>query len=190
MREYSKKEFLFIEGDVPRYLFLLKSGRVKLVKTNEYGKEFIIDNRVPGQFFGYTALLSTLEYSFAAVALEPCAVTLIPKKDFMNLLYADRDVAVQLIKLLTNNVVEKEEQMLHLAFSSVRKRMANVLLQLAHKNPDQTIHILRDDLAGMVGTARESVVRLLSEFKKDGYIVVEAGGIKIVDAQQLRDIPG
>lgn len=188
-RTYKKKEYLFLEGDAPRYLYLVKSGQVKLVKTNNYGKEYIIDTCGNGSFIGYTALIGDNDYSFTAVALETTEVSLIPKKDFIDLLYADRDVAVQLIKTLTHNVVEKEDQLLQLAYSSVRKRVANALLQIADKQTDNTIHVLRDDLAGMVGTARESVIRLLTEFKQDGGIEIVNGKITILNRNYLSSLP-
>ncbi|MFK7937277.1 MAG: response regulator [Saprospiraceae bacterium] len=188
-KHLKKKEFLFQEGTYPRFLYYVRSGQIKLIKTSDYGKEYIVETCSAGSFIGYTASIGQQPYSFAAVALEPSVVTLIPKDEFLRLLYSDRDVAVQLIRVLSKNVVAKEEQLLQLAYSSVRKRVANALLALNEKQSATSIHILRDDLAGMVGTARETVIRLLSEFKSDGYIEVENGLITIIKADKLAGMP-
>jgi CRP-like cAMP-binding protein len=90
--------------------------------------------------------------------------------------------------MIANDVAEKEEQLLNLAYNSVRKRVADALL-LLHNEDDQAIHILRDDLARIVGTAKESVIRMLTEFKEDGYISIKNSLITVIDLEGLKDIP-
>ena len=191
-RDYSKKEMLFYEGDYPRYFYLLQSGQIKLYKTNEYGKELIIKTIQPGEFFGYTALIENNNYAFSASAVEKSTLVLVPREDFTDLLYANRDVSASFIRLLANNVTEKESQLLSLAYDSVRKRTAEALLKVYQeqgKKPE--ISILREDLARMVGTAKESVIRVLTEFKNDEYIEIKGGGlITVLDSKKLEMIPG
>ncbi len=185
---YKKRETLFEEGDFPRYLFFIKSGKVKVFKTNEDGKEYIINIYRPGEFVGYVDLIKGNEYSESASALEDTEASLVPKDDFQKLLYRNRDVSSQLIKMLANNIAEKEEQLLQLAYNSVRKRVADAILQLSEKEAKQDIQILRDDLARIVGTAKESVIRMLTEFKEDGYIEIVDGAIHIVDRERLENM--
>ncbi len=189
-RIYKRREFLFEEGDYPRYLFFIKSGKVKLFKTNEDGKEYIINIYGAGEFLGYLALIKDEEYTESASALEETEVALVPKDDFAQLINANRDVSSQLIKMLASNIEEKEQQLLNLAYNSVRKRVADAVLYLSDKEHEGDIHILRDDLARIVGTAKESVIRMLTEFKEDGYIEVVDGAIKVKNREKLKNLPG
>ena len=185
------KTSLFMEGDYPRYLYFVLSGKIKLYKMSDYGKEHIIDIRTEGSFIGYTALINNQNYNFSATSIEDSTLSLIPRLDFMKLLYSNRDVSAQLIKMLAGNVTKKEEQLLNLAYNSVRKRVANAILELHQSyNEQEEIPLLRKDLAGMVGTARESVVRVLSEFKDEGLISLQYGAISVLDAKKLESVPG
>ena len=91
--------------------------------------------------------------------------------------------------MLANNIAEKEEQLLQLAYNSVRKRVADAVLLLAEKEGRDEINVLRDDLARIVGTAKESVIRMLTEFKQDGYIDITDGMITIRDKKKLMNMP-
>ncbi len=189
-KNLKKREMLFEEGDYPRYIYFVKGGNVKVFKTNEDGKEYIITIAGPGDFLGYVDLIKESRHTESAAALEEAEVSLIPKEDFIALLYANRDVSSQLIKMLANNIAEKEEQLLHLAYNSVRKRVADAVLLLAEKTDSGDINILRDDLARIVGTAKESVIRMLTEFKEDGYIDIKDGIIVVKNRDKLRNMPG
>lgn len=190
IKSYKKRELVFEEGDFPRYLYLVNSGTIKLFKTNEYGKEYIINICKPGDFFGYVDLIKDDMHSESAAAIENTEISLVPKEDFFKLLHGDRDVTSQLIKMLANNITEQEEQLLHLAYNSVRKRVADAVIYLSEKEGKTEISILRDDLARIVGTAKESVIRMLTEFKQDGYIDIVDGVIHIKDQQKLENMPG
>jgi CRP-like cAMP-binding protein len=188
VKHYKRRDLIFEEGDYPRYLYFVKSGKAKVFKTNEDGKEYIIEICKEGDFFGYLDLLKEEKYTESAAAMEETEISLIPKEDFSKLLNANRDVASQMIKMLASNVTAKEEQLLNLAYNSVRRRVADAILLLHEKQGEGNISILRDDLARIVGTAKESVIRMLTEFKEDGYIEVIDGAIKIVDPEGLRNM--
>jgi len=190
IKTFKRRELIFEEGDYPRYLYFLKSGKVKVFKTNEDGKDYIISVNAQGDFVGYVDLIKDSKYTESAAALEDTEVSLIPKEDFQALLHANRDVASQLIKMLANNVSEKEEQLLHLAYNSVRKRVADAILLLHDKEGKGEISILRDDLARIVGTAKESVIRMLTEFKEDGYIDITDGIITVKNRHKLQHLIG
>ena len=188
-----KKGIVFEEGDYPRNLYYIKSGKIKVYKTNEHGKEFIIHVLGEGAFFGYVNLITNTDYSESASALEPTEITLVPKEDFTQLLYVNQDVSAQFIRLLANNIAEKEQQLLNLAYDTVRKRVADALLKITEDHSStasKEIKILRDDLARIVGTAKESVIRMLAEFKEDGYIQISNGKIQVTDRPALEKVPG
>ncbi len=189
-QELNRKALLFSEGDFPRYLYFVNSGKMKLFKTNDYGKEYIISISNPGDFFGYTALIKNETYNFSVMAMEDSSVSMIPKEDFLKLLQANRDVSSRFIKMLSDNIAQKEEQLLQLAYDSIRKRVADALLLLKAKEDKPMLHILREDLARMVGTAKESVIRMLTEFKNEGLIDIQGGDIKIIDERKLKNMPG
>ncbi|MEM6316085.1 MAG: response regulator [Bacteroidota bacterium] len=190
IKTYRAKAPIFYEGDRPKYLYFLKKGKVKLIKTASKGKELIISILHEGSFLGYTALMAETVYTYGAVSMDNnTELSLIPKEDFFQLLFANRDVSSQLIKMLANNVITKEEQLLNLAYSSVRKRVANAVLSLYEQrvtDSNQPITILREDLARIVGTAKESVIRMLTDFKMEGYIGIEDGLITVLDVGKLR----
>jgi CRP-like cAMP-binding protein len=188
-REYSKKSEIFRKGDLPNYLFLVLSGKIKEYKTNEEGKELITGIYGQGDFFGYEALLENSEYHESASAIENSNLALIPKKDFFSLIYSNRDVANKFIELLSNKISEKEERLLNLAYNSVRQRTAESLLTLFEKYDHKPeINISRDDLAHMVGTATESVIRVLSDFKDENVIEIHSGKIRINHPDKLSQI--
>lgn len=189
-KAFKRREVLFEEGDYPRYLYFVNYGKIKVFKTNDDGKEYIVNICKEGDFFGHVDLIKNSRYSESAAALEESAVSLIPKEDFLTLLNANRDVASQLIKMLADNISEKEEQLLHLAYNSVRKRVADAVILLNQKADKPEINILRDDLARIVGTAKESVIRMLTEFKEDAYIDIVNGTIIVKDENKLKNLIG
>lgn len=191
LRPFSRKENIFAEGDYPRYLYLVESGKVKLYKTNDYGKEFIINYCQEGEFIGYTSLIANQKsYNFSATAMEESHLRLIPKDDFQKLLYANTHVAAQMVKLLANNVQEKEAQLMQLAYDSIRKRVADMLVTIAKKEGKNDFGILREDLAKMVGTAKESVIRTLTDFRESGHIDIRDGHIFILQLDRLEGMIG
>lgn len=192
-REYRKKDIIFREGEFPRQLYFVKSGKVKIFKTNDDGKEFITEILKEGEFFGFSDLISGKPYSESAAAMEESEITLIPKEDFFQLLFANKDVSSKLIKMLADNISEREEQLLNLAYNSIRRRVADALLVLNERfekeGKSTEISILRDDLASMVGTAKETVIRTLTDFKHEGIITIESGMITINHLDKLQTMP-
>ena len=192
-RIYKKKETIFFEGDYPNCLYFVNSGKVKTIKTDDYGKELVTDLYSSGEFLGYIPLLEEGSYHETALAIEDTELSLIPKEDFTNLITRNRDVAQRFIKLLSNNISEKEERLLRLAYGTVRERTAEALLELHEKHSDPStneIRISREDLASIVGTATESLIRTLSEFKGDELIEVDGRRLKILNQESLKKLAG
>jgi len=194
LRKYKRKENIFYEGEFPNSLYFIVNGKVKSWRMNEDGKELITGLYKAGEFLGYLSLLSEESYTESATTLDDTEVAIIPKADFMTLLSSDRDVAYRFIKLLADDVHEKEEKLLSLAYSSVRARVAEALLHLRDRYQDSnktgafSMNISRDDLAGMVGTATESLIRTLSEFKQEHLIEVSGREITVMNPAGLERV--
>ncbi len=188
VRHYRKKDPIFQEGDVPRWLFHIEKGSVKLYKTNDDGRELILRIAGPGEFLGYLALLSGDRYPEGASVLEDSTIRMIPKDDFFTLVYGNRDVNARFIKLLAGHVVDQEQQLIDLAYNSVRKRVATAIVHLFDQGYRE-ISLLREDLAAIAGTAKETVIRTLTDFKTEGLIDIRDGNIVVQKPDKLREMP-
>jgi DNA-binding response OmpR family regulator len=189
---YHKKQTLYQEGKRPRFLYYLISGKVKAFKTHEDGKEYITDLYSPGDFMGYTSLIEDKNYDDSAVILEDGDIMQIPKDDFLQMIYSDINIAAKFIRIVTQNVKEKEERLLNLAYSSLRKRVAKALVDIHEKfnanNPASIIEFSREDIAQYVGTATESLIRTLSDFKSEKLIDIKSGKISIINLDKLKHL--
>lgn len=189
-RKYKKKSEIFREGDFPLYLFYIEKGKIKTYKTNEEGKELIINLHNEGDFFGYVNLMRENSYMESAAALEDCEITLIPKSEFFKLIHQNRQVSQKFIKMLSDNIKENEDQLLKLAYNSVRKRVSECLIKFFDQNEDKKtnngLKISREDLSNMAGTSIETAIRTLSDFKDEKLIEISSGKIKILDLEKLR----
>ncbi len=185
---YHKKDILFKEGEIPRKLFYILSGKVKTYRTNDFGKELITGIFKEGEFIGFNALLGEERYSESAAVLEYAQVSFISKEAFYELLHTNSDFSTLFIKMLSANIREKESRLVDLAYSSIRKRIANALLVFHQKyhSTNNKIDVLRDDLASLAGTTKESASRTLTDFKTEKLIDIDRQGmITIINKQQL-----
>lgn len=191
-RAYKKKDTLYYEGDFPNAVFLLIKGKVKTYRINDDAKEYITGLLKVGDFFGYLPIMEGRAYDECAVCLEDVEVVKIMKIDFLRLIEKNRDVASKFIKMISNDLIEREKKLLSLAYDSVRKRAANALLELKKRygaeNDDYKIDMLRTDLANMVGTASESVIRTIADFKQEGLIEMKGKEIIIKDPKGLERV--
>ncbi len=187
LRSFSTKDMVYEEGQNPRWLFYLVSGKIKSTQTNEFGKELTTTIYEPGQFLGYFPLLTDYKYVDNAVCLEPSEVRLIPKDDFKLLLFNNREVAAHFIKIMANKTNEVEQQLIEFAYSSVRRKVARALLMLMNENNE--ISASREELASAAGTAKETLIRTLSGFKSEGFVQIEKGKIIVLEKEALKDMP-
>ncbi len=190
MNHYRKKELIYMEGNYPSGMYYVQNGKVKAYKIHQHGKELIINLLKPGDFFGYTSLLEGKRYTESAQALEDADIVYISKDDFFSLIYNSREVASKFLHILTHNVTEQQEHLLQLAYSSVRKRVADALLLLQNKYQQEgqkpfSISFTREDLANIVGTATESLIRTLSDFKEEKLKEIRDGKTYIIDQDRL-----
>ena len=191
VRIYKKKDDIYKEGSYPRGIYFVSKGKVKTYQTNEVGKELITELYKEGDFFGYLSLLQDEKYSSSTTALEDSEIYMIPKGDFFSLIYNNAEVSRKFIEILSNNIRENEKQLVTLAYNSVRKRVAEALVKLSDKykrDGDQkfSMNISREDLANLVGTAAETVIRTLSDFKEEKFIEVSGGTIIILNYDKLK----
>lgn len=192
IESYSKKQTLYQEAKRPRFLYYLVKGKVKGFRTHEDGKDYITDIFSGGDFMGYSALIEDKNYDDTAVILEDAEIMQIPREDFLNMIYGDINVAAKFIRIITQNVKEKEERLLNLAYSSLRKRVARALADIHAKyntgGGNNPIEISREDIAHYVGTATESLIRTLSDFKSEKLIEIKEGKIRIADVEKLNNL--
>lgn len=189
VKAYKKKTEIFSEGDMPLNVYFVKSGNIKTFKSHPDGKELIINLYAANDFFGFEPILENENYRESAVAMQDSEIIAIPRHDFMVMIQSHPDVSKSFINLLCRKVAEREAQLLNLAYNSVRQRTAEALLKSETLQDSRSvIAISRDDLAKMVGTAPESVIRVLSDFKDEGLIEVEAGKIRIVQRGRLEKV--
>ncbi len=182
---YKKGEIIFREGSYPSGIFYILEGKVKKYKLDKDAKEQIIYVANIGELLGYHAILSEDRYPDCAAALEESRIVFIPKEDFLETLNQSKVLSKRLLKTLSHEFAVLANSLSMFAQKSVRERLALQLIVLREKykvnfQPGMPVEInmSRDDLASLVGTARENVVRMLSEFKRDS--ILETKGRKII----------
>jgi CRP-like cAMP-binding protein len=185
INKYKKKQVIYSEGNHPLQLFFIKKGIVKTYKCNTDGKELITGIYGEGEYLGYVALLEDTVYKDVAVAVEYAELAVIPKDEFELLMETDWQIARKFITLLAKDITEKEQLLLGLAYNSLRKKVAEALILLSRKYKD-AIKISRDNLAAIAGTATESLIRTLGEFRQEKLIEISEGYITIVNEAKLK----
>jgi len=184
-------ENIYKEGTHSNNIYLILDGVVKSHKMDESGKELITALHKADDFLGFTSFADTVPYQESATAVEDVELAGISKKHLKEVLGKSNNVSLELMNVLTDNISEIKEQLLQMAYSSVRKKTAQTIIQFAqilNKKPDEAIKISRYDLASVAGIATESLIRTLSGFKKNDLIEIEGRNIKILDLKGLQDI--
>jgi CRP-like cAMP-binding protein len=192
--ELGKKQNVYQEGRRPKYVYYLVKGKIKAFRIHEDGKEYITNLYAAGDYIGYLPVLENGAYEDTAVVLEDAELAQIPKDEFLQALFQDLRVATKFIRLIAQNVQEKEERLLQLAYGSLRKRVAKALIDI-HKKYSQgegahsgSLDISREDIAQYVGTATESLIRTLSDFKSEKLVDIKDGKIRIADLARLENL--
>ncbi|MES2107730.1 MAG: response regulator [Bacteroidota bacterium] len=186
-RQFKKNQVIYYDGDTGNGLYLVVSGRVKTIKLSEDGRELMTGMFIADDYLGVNVILANEPYTDTATAVEDSVLCLIPKEQIEHLLNLYPVVAKEFIKLLANNIRDKEDQLLQLAYQSVRKKLAVALVRL-HKQQNEkelNIKISREDLAAMAGMATETVSRTLSDFKDEGLIDKKGSMITLLNITSL-----
>ena len=189
---YKKGQIIFYEGTRPMGLYCINYGKVKVYKTSAEGKDHIISFGKPGDFLGYRALLSEEFYAASAQVIQEAAVCYIPKKDFFDVLQKNQGLFARLAKDACHKLGIMEDRLLNLAQKTVRERLASTLIMLRETygmEGDESfvidLMLTREDLANIVGTATETLIRLLSEFRNEKIISFDGKKIVINNMDKL-----
>lgn len=190
-KTFKKGQPIFLEGSYPSGIFYLKEGLVKKYKTDHSGKEHILSLCSAGELIGYSALLCNEPYPDSTAAIETTRLGFLPKEIFLKATNESNDLMLCLLSSLSHEFSVMVNSVMVFAHMTVRERLALTLLILsakfAQKDKSEIVEIVlsRVELANMVGTATETLVRLLQEFKKDGIIDINAKKIKVIRIKAL-----
>ncbi len=190
---YKKGQVVFNEGEHANGIYCIHKGKVKVYKLGDEGREQIVRLVKGGDVLGYRALLSGETFNAYAEALEESIICFIPKSHLFDNMEQNPELSMRFMRLLCGDLKGAEERLVKLAQKKVRERVAEMLLILRStfgNREDESINIelTREDLANIVGTATEPLIRLLSEFKKEGIVELNGKYIKILDPDRLSQI--
>lgn len=189
-----KKQILYNEGNNASRLYYIVSGRIKQFRIHDDGKELIIGLIGSGDFIGYIPVLERSTYTDTAVALEDSVIRVIYYDQFAQKLEAHPAVVAHFLHLTAHKIKGAEEKLIRLAYDSLRKKVAAALCEVYLKfnpqgEPGFLVNISREELAHLAGTATESLVRTLGDFKNEKLIDITQGHIAIIDPVRLKNLP-
>jgi CRP-like cAMP-binding protein len=194
-KEYPKGDYLFREDSYPKGVFILRKGKVKIFQTNTEGKQSILCIYKKDDFFGYGSLLSNENHHVSAMAMENVVVSFIPSNVFLAMLQERTYLAMKLLTLSSKEFSAWMNKMSLFSQYGVKERVALSLLILSKvyqrseiEGKTASISINRDDFAGFVGTAKETLVRMLRTFKDEGIITTKGTKITILKHRALTDM--
>lgn len=189
--KFLKDEIIFNAGDHSNYIYLIKKGAVKCFEIDEQGKELVTALYKEDDLFGYTSFTKYIPHKEIATAFENVELIGISINEFREILDNNHKITLELIQLLSNDLLGIKEQLLEMAYGSVTKKTATTILKFAEKinrKPEDTIKISRNDLASVAGIATETLIRTLTTFKKQGIIKSDGRNIKVLDIEKLKSI--
>lgn len=193
---YKKGQAIFFNGRNPTGVFCLMEGKVKMAKMGSDGKDQIVRFVLPGKLLGIRAFLSECKYTATATAIEDSLICYLPGDQFKYLQSKYPTITSCMITTLSQLLCEAENKMTSIAQKNVRERLAETLLELQQvfsygekrKGSSRPISLTREDLANIIGTATETVIRLLSDFKDTGIIDIEGRKVILKDINALKSI--
>lgn len=188
-----KGDIIFDEGEHVNGIYCIKDGICKLTKLSANGKNHIVKLVTKGELLGQRSMISDEPVNLSATALEDMEVCFIPKADIMGYFDKNNQFSMNVMKTICGDLKEADDQAVNLAQKTVKERLAETLLYLHDtfgKNEDKSlkIQLSRDELASMIGTATESCIRLLSDYKKLGLIELSGKKIILKDINKLKKL--
>jgi CRP/FNR family transcriptional regulator len=187
---YKKNQGLFLEGSIPRGVFCINKGKVKVYTLGDEGKEQIIQIAGEGEILGFRSIFSGEPYKVSATTLEDCNICFIHRESFLSMIDTNATLRNALLKEFSKELAERAEFITNMAQKSVRERLAFVLLLLKDVYKEDPINLSREDLANFVGTATETLIRLLKEFKEDKLIDIATRKLTILNNAGLNKLAG
>lgn len=185
---FKKNQSIFLEGSIPRGVFCLRKGKIKIYALGAEGKEQIVRVAKEGSILGVKALFSNEPYIVSAMALEECAVCYIAKDDFFSMIDLNSTLTNGIMMEMSRELHEKTKFITNMAQKSVHDRLAFAFLLLDEIYGKEPINLSREDLANFVGTATETLIRLISQFKDEGLIRTETRKIWVTDRESLLEL--
>ena len=187
--EYRPGATIYCEGNVGNHVFYITRGEVKTYKVNEDGKELITELFSDKSFFGFTSFLAHKPYSENAEAIQPTEILKLEKLELLRLIKSNPQLGLNFIDLLSNDLDTVKKHLMHLAYDSVRKKTADAILQLAPESAkERVVRISRSDLASMIGIAKETLTRTLTDFKEEKLIQTNRNTIQVLNTSKLSNI--
>lgn len=188
-----KGDYIFEEGEKVNGVFCVKDGICKMTKLSDNGKDHIVKLVKKGDLLGQRSMISDEPVNLSAVALEDMQVCFIPKSEILGFFNKNNDFSMNVMKTICGDLKEADDIMVSMAQKTVKQRLAHALLYLAENfgtNEDKSLklQLSREEIAGMIGTATESCIRLLSDFNKLGVITLTGKKIIITDPAKLRKL--
>jgi CRP/FNR family transcriptional regulator len=184
-RRFEPGEFIFWEGDHPKWFYLVAKGRVKILKHSSLGKEFVIAYFGPGEMFGEVAVFERKSYPGSAQAVAQTWVLAIQGDDFRSFLASRPELALRIIHILAGRLRDAQGRLRDLAGERVEQRLARVLLML-HSKLGPTLPFTRQEIADMAGTTTETAIRFMSRLGRAGIVRSARGKTIIIDESKLR----
>ncbi len=187
---FKKNQPLFIEGNLPRGVFCMYQGKVKIFTRGDSGKEQIIHIAKEGEVIGFRAMFSGDPYKLSATTLEESNICFITKENFLDMIDTNPTLRKGIMKELSKELGERAVFITNMSQKSVRERLAYSLLILGDIYKPDLINLSREDLANFVGTATETLIRLLKDFKDEGLIEIHARKLEVLDENKLTHLAG
>lgn len=190
---FREKQSLFCEGNAPLGVFIIEKGKIKLFKTGSDTKEQILSIVSDGDILAYSEILTNIRFTKSAVTLDKTILYFVSRSDFYEIVCSHPDFMDKFLKKVTYDLKEAESKITDLAYKPVRGRLADALIALGKVykgeiSGHQFVSISRCDLASYVGTARETINRLISEFRNEHLINTEGNQIEIISPAGLQKI--
>jgi CRP-like cAMP-binding protein len=188
-----KGETVFDEGDALNGIYCIKDGICKLSKLSDNGKDQIVKLVKKGELLGQRSLISEESTNLSAVAVEDMQVCFIPKQEILQFFNENNQFSLNMMKSVCVDLKDADDNMVNLAQKTVKQRLAETLLKLEtdfgiHEDGSLKIQLSREEIAGMIGTATESCIRLLSEFNKEGWVSLHGKKITLSNKRELQRI--
>lgn len=191
--QIKKGDVIFEEGENVNGVYCVKDGVCKMTKLSQNGKDQIVKLVKKGELLGQRSMISDEPTNLSAVALEDMQVCFIPKSEILGFFNQNNNFSMNVMKTICGDLKDADDIMVGMAQKSVKERLAHMLLYLEEtfgSNPDRSLklQLSREEIAGMIGTATESCIRLLSELKKENAIGLVGKKIIIIDKNKLSRI--
>lgn len=191
LQQFAKDAFIFYQMDPADAAYVVRSGSVAIVLTNQDGREFIINEMRPGDCFGELALLTNQPRSTAAVARERCEILVVPRQVFLTVLENDPHLERRLLEITAGRLAMSSETESAMAFQDATTRLARVLLQMDQQESARGyVTTSQEELAQRTGLTRQTVAKTLGQWRRRGWLVTGRGHIMLLDHHALRNLSG